>query len=84
VWKDIATVWASVKASGGAETFGDKGVTGSTTFLVRLRYRTGLTSQDRFIRNGMVLDVVSVLDPDGRRRELECVCVQHGNDEAAA
>jgi head-tail adaptor len=47
VWKDIATVWASVKASGGAETFGDKGVTGSTTFLVRLRYRTGLTSQDR-------------------------------------
>ena len=33
---------------------------------------------------GLVLDMTGVTDPDGRRRELVCTCVEHGSGEAAA
>lgn len=85
-WTDIATVAAKVKATGGAERFDNKtsGVNGQTTYEITLRYRADLKSTDRVIHRGAVLDLVSVIDPDGRRRELVCQCVQHGAGEAAA
>lgn len=83
-WRDVATVWAEVKATGGAEGFKDKGIDGRTGYVIRLRYRADVKSTDRMIYRGSVLDLVSVVDPDGRRRALECVCVLHGDGKDAA
>src|SRR5688572_27884693 len=84
-WRDVATVWASVKAAGGGEKFDGTtaGVDGQSTYTVRLRYRSDLASTDRIICDGRVLDLTEVMDPEGRRRELVCRCVEHGSDEAA-
>lgn len=84
VWRDICTVWAEVKPTSAAERFAEKGVNASTAYTVRLRYRPDLTSNDRLSYGGLVLDMTGVTDPDGRRRELVCTCVEHGSGEAAA
>ena len=85
-WRSIATVWASVVATDGGEKFDVKtsGVDSSMTHTVRMRFRADLTTKDRLVHRGQRLEIVSVIDPDGRRRELALKCVTHGSDEVAA
>lgn len=86
MWRSIATVWASVIATEGGERFDTKtsGVDSATTYAVRMRFRPDLTSKDRLVHRGQRLEIVSVIDPDGRRRELALKCVHHGSDDIAA
>lgn len=79
-WHDLATCFASVRPDSGDERFADSGVTSEVTYTVRLRYRKDLTSADRFIYRGKTLELLSVVDVDGRRRELEVKCKQHEDE----
>lgn len=83
-WATVATVWASVLGSKGTEKAADKGVDSATPYTVRMRYRSDVTSTDKFIWRGRVLDLVSVVDADGHRRELVCECVMNGDGKQAA
>lgn len=83
-WRDFAKTRASVTPTTATERASDKGIDSSARFTVKLRYRPGITSVDQFVWLGKVLDVVSVVDPTGRRRELVCECVHNGDGKPAA
>jgi SPP1 family predicted phage head-tail adaptor len=77
-WNDIATVWASVTAGEAGESYGQKGTASAAGCTIGMRYRADLSSADRLVWRGKVLDIVGVTDVDSRRRELEVKAVAHG------
>lgn len=76
-WVEFARVWGSVQAEAGTETAGDHAVMSSVTYTVRTRWLDGVTSQQRIVWNDRTLDILSVIDPTGRGRELEIKAVEN-------
>jgi SPP1 family predicted phage head-tail adaptor len=72
------SVWASVLATAADEKDGPRGTRTVTRYTVRIRYRPDVNNKWRIAFRGKTLDIVSVTDPDGRRRELEIEAVAHG------
>ncbi len=58
----------------GGETFRGVKVEATTTHLVHMRWIEGLTTLMRFDWGGRKLNILSILEPDVRRRELNVVC----------
>jgi len=73
-WTDVATVWASVQQLRGKEFFAGAQMQDEIDVRVRLRYRTGVTRDQRLMWNGAPLDIVSVIAL-GRNEALELMCV---------
>jgi SPP1 family predicted phage head-tail adaptor len=69
-WTEYATAWANVTPTDGTEFFTDKGVQTAVTHLVRMRYRPDVKATDQILYGNLTLDILSVIDPDGRKREL--------------
>ena len=76
-WIDDSRVWASVKAEAGTEGAGDHGVMTAVTYTIKTRFVSGITTQNRVVWKGVTLDIVSVIDPSGRGRELEIKAVEN-------
>ncbi len=77
-WIPVATVSASVRpAMQATELLNAQGVQSQVTHTVKLRYLDGITSKHQVIYRGRTLDIVSVVDPDGRRAELLLQCNEH-------
>lgn len=77
-WTDVATVWASVRPGSSGERFisaADQ-VQATITHTVRIRYRAGLTPKMRLKWEGRYLGIQSVVEPDGRTRELVLLCLE--------
>lgn len=76
-WANVTTVWAEVLPARGQERFvaaGDQQLA-TLTHVVRMRYYDGLSPVDhRLVWGSITLDVESVQDPDGRRREMRVLC----------
>jgi SPP1 family predicted phage head-tail adaptor len=68
---------ASVIADAEAETVADHAVMTATTFTVRIRWLRDITNTWRVIWGSRVLDIVSVIDPTGRKRELVIKAVEN-------
>ena len=77
-WSTVATVPADVRMASGDERFvgGGDVEQASITHVVRMRYRSDVTPLERLLHGERVLDIVSAVDPDGRRRELVLRCVE--------
>jgi len=76
-WQDVATVWAQVEDLRGREFLEAKQAPGSeVTTRIRMRYRDGVTPDMRAVHKDRVLQVVAVLDPDGRATRLELMCAE--------
>lgn len=73
---DLATVWANVRPITAREQLRGGGIQSETSFTIRLRYREDINDQCRIVYRGNVLDIASVLDVDGRRREIEILATQ--------
>lgn len=75
-WQTIATVWAEVTPTSGAERFvpGAAQETAVASHRIRIRYRSGVTPGMRALYEGRVLDIERVDDPTGRRAELALIC----------
>src|SRR5688572_7063004 len=76
-WVSEATVWAEVKPVAGAEKATPTAVQTSVSYDIRIRFVPDVTSQWRVVWRGRTLDIVSVIDPTGRGRELEIKAVEH-------
>lgn len=76
-WVDGYRVWGSVQAEAGGESSKGDGVVSSVTYTIRVRYLPDVTSEWRGLWKDKTLDIVSVIDPTGRRRELEIKAVEH-------
>lgn len=73
VWVDVLTVWAQVQALRGREFFAAAQVQQEKTLKVRIRYRSDVSPTWRFIWQGRVHDITSVI-PVGRKEMLELMC----------
>ncbi len=66
----LATVWAEKQDWAGDETAEGKRETASVIVKWKIRYRTGVSSEMRILHGADVYEILSILDFDGRRREL--------------
>jgi len=74
-WQDwLEDEPAEVIETGGAERLYGHMIDATATHLVRVRYRSGYTAEQRIVWDGRHLYPVNVRDPDGRRRELWITC----------
>lgn len=82
-WTDVGRDWADVTPMiGGAGTsemvVGDV-IVAATMYKVTMRFRSDLTVMHRIVLldsqpENLPLNILSLIDPDGRRRELSMVC----------
>ncbi len=75
-WRTVTTVWANVQPIGGSEPFQAGRVSAETTHTVDLRYVSWLTAKHRLRLDGVVLNVESAVNPDGRKRFHRLTCIQ--------
>ncbi len=72
-WSTVATVWAAVTPSGGAESYALDRVAGTVSHDIVIRYRGDVTPAMRFRSGERVFDIRAAFDPDGRRRWTKCL-----------
>jgi SPP1 family predicted phage head-tail adaptor len=73
-WATTATPWGEVKDLSGREFFAAQQENAEVTTRIRMRYRAGVMPKMRAIANGRTFDILAVLDPEGRKRELHLMC----------
>ena len=73
-WTAVATVWASVEPISGREYFAAEHMQSEITHRVKLRYRSGITSEMRVLYGTRLLRIESVIDWRERREELHLMC----------
>lgn len=75
-WSDVATVWAQVLPGASSERFqaaaGQR--VAEVSHTVRIRFRAGITPKMRLVWETRVLEILSIVDPDGRRRTGLLLC----------
>lgn len=75
-WTEVATVWAAVTPGASSERFlasaGQR--VAEVTHTVRIRYRAGITPKMRLLWETRILEIISVVDPDGRLRTTILLC----------
>ncbi|MCT7376067.1 phage head closure protein [Chelativorans salis] len=77
-WQVVATVFADVEPVGEASRFGAGQAHETVTHRVTLRFREDVASGMRFVRDGRVLDIVTVRDADETGRYLVCRAREEG------
>ncbi|MEP9388779.1 phage head closure protein [Mesorhizobium sp. KR9-304] len=71
-WAEIATVFAKIEPVTATSSFGPDQTVETVTHRVTLRWRSGVASGMRFVRQGRIFDIVTVHDPDDIGRYLVC------------
>jgi SPP1 family predicted phage head-tail adaptor len=77
-WVPILTTSASREDLAGREYFAAEQMQSEVTTRFRIRWRSGILPTMRIVSEGVVYDVRSVQDPDGRKRELIIMARRHG------
>lgn len=75
-WPNVAEVWAEEKDRSGNEVLRGTVAIAQKITTLSIRWRSGITPAMRMTRDGRVLDIEQVLNPDGRKRELELLCTE--------
>jgi len=77
-WAPLFTCWAAVEPLTGREYFAADAAQSEVTARIRMRYRPGITSQDRVIHDGKTYNIVTVIDVRSEHRELVLMCKRVG------
>lgn len=70
----VATVWANKQDWGGSEVNETGKQTATVTTKWRIRYRTDVLPKMQVVHGSDVYNILTVLDFDGRKRELVLEC----------
>jgi SPP1 family predicted phage head-tail adaptor len=74
-WSDFARdIWASVEPLSGREYFQAQQVASETSVRVRIRYRSGVLPTMRVVYGDRRFEILAVIDPEERHRELQLMC----------
>lgn len=74
IWSDIAELRAAIVPLTGGETVQAMRVQPVQAYLVRLRYRADITTDDRLLFGQKILNIRSLRNIEQRSRWLECRC----------
>jgi SPP1 family predicted phage head-tail adaptor len=80
-WNDVATVWADVTTTNGnsnMESFTGNQFRTIQYFNVKMRYRNDLTTKMRLLYYGRVLEILSIVNFDERKKEINLYCKEGG------
>jgi SPP1 family predicted phage head-tail adaptor len=71
-WVPQATVWAELLIGFGREYYGAAKLNTELSGIIKIRYRSGLKAREtRVVYGSRTFEVIAVIDPGERRRELE-------------
>jgi SPP1 family predicted phage head-tail adaptor len=70
-WTDSFTVWAEVVNSSGKELYYAQKVCAETSIVFKVRYNPEITGIMRVIYNNCIFDILSVIDSNGAKKELQ-------------
>ena len=74
-WNDLFTCHADVRPLNGKEIYVSQQMAAEVNHEVTIRYRKNIKPADRIVdKQNRILDIKSVLDIDGRGRELKILC----------
>ncbi|SCY25308.1 phage head closure protein [Alkaliphilus peptidifermentans] len=73
-WVDIKTVWASIEPLSGREYFSAKQINAEVTTKIRTRYLKGIHPKMRVLFNDRIFEILSVINVEEKKRELELMC----------
>jgi SPP1 family predicted phage head-tail adaptor len=75
MWNDVATVWASINPLSGKEYYDAEQVQSEVSHKIRIRYRSGITSDMRIDFKGRIFKIVSPpINWEERDREMMLMC----------
>lgn len=70
----LARLWAKIERQGAQTQFIEQRLEETRNHIVTIRWRGDVTSQMRFSISDRKLTILSIEDPDGTRRYLQCMC----------
>lgn len=73
-WVAVATVSASVSPLQGKERYEAQQIQSSLSHKIKMRYRDGILPTMRVLFGARIFNIISVIDPDERHRELDLLC----------
>lgn len=73
-WITIGTFAASVEPINGREYFAAQAIQSEVTTRIRMRYEAGILPSDRITHGSAIYDLLSVINPEMRNRELILMC----------
>ena len=73
-WSTAARAWANIEPLAGRELLHAQQVNAELTHRVTMRYMSGVDPTDRIAFGSRTLEVVSVINPDERNKELVLLC----------
>lgn len=73
-WQPVVTVWGALEGLRGREYFEAAQTVSQSDHRIVIRHRNGIKPTMRAQVGDRVFDIQSVLDRDGRRRQLEIIC----------
>lgn len=73
-WGTKEVLYASYKQAGAREVFQAGAVRGEVDAVFECRYFAGITPKDRISFDSRVFDILSVTNPDGRKRWMTIMC----------
>jgi SPP1 family predicted phage head-tail adaptor len=80
-WVEIAHKRAAIEPLNGKEYFADRGEQAEVETRIRIRYDSAisdLTPADRVNHDGIIYDIVSVINPNERGEEYVLMCKRNG------
>lgn len=75
-WALVAEMWGDLAPASGAEAVVAESISGRVSHVMHMRHRSDVAPAMRLRSGARVLDIVAVLDVDGRGRFLKCFCVE--------
>jgi len=79
-WKDVDSVFASVRPIRGREYYAAKSVNSEVEVTIRLRYRSDVRNDWRIVHGDDTYVILAVMNMQGRGRELELMCKEVEHD----
>ena len=79
-WATVATVSASIEPLSGRELFAAQEHHAETTTRIRIRYRSEVTAKMRVSHGGTTYNILSVIDPEKRHKEIQLMCADGVNN----
>ena len=77
-WTDFAAnIHGNVTDMTGREYIAAQAVTNAVTTMIVIRYREGITAAMRAVSTGVTYNIVAVIEPENRRREMHLMCVRN-------
>jgi len=72
-WDSIGQVWGSIDPFSGTETDSAGQIIATHSHTIILRYWEGLNSRHRFVHDGIIYNIVSVLNAEQRGLLMMCM-----------